>query len=102
MKLAKVIGSVVATRKDERLVGHKLLYIQFLFPTPGGALGSAASGSDFVIAIDMVDAGVGDVVLLAEGSSARAAAGDIHAPIDASIVGIVERVDVNPREAFFG
>jgi ethanolamine utilization protein EutN len=102
MRLGKVIGSVVATRKDERLVGHKLLFVQFLFPTPGGGLGSGSSGSDFVIAVDMADAGVSDVVLLVSGSSARAAAGDINSPVDASIIGIVERVDVSPREAFFG
>ena len=88
MILGKVAGTVVATRKDERLVGSKLLFVQPVQPdgTPRGAP---------LVAVDTVDAGAGEQVLVVSGSSARMAAGMADRPVDAVIVGIVDTVDVD-------
>lgn len=87
MILAKIVGTVVATRKDERLVSAKLLVAQ-----PIGA-GGKAQGNQLV-AVDTVDAGVGETVLIVSGSSARMAADLKDTPVDAAIVGIVDTVEV--------
>jgi microcompartment protein CcmK/EutM len=87
MILAKVIGTVVATRKDERLVSNKLLVARPIDPR-GKAEGS------YLVAVDTVDAGFGETVLIVSGSSARMASGMKDCPVDAAIVGIVDTVDV--------
>ena len=68
MILGKVVGTVVATRKDERLEGFKLLVVQAVEP-------DGRAKDSYVIAVDTVDAGVGDLVLVISGSSARMASG---------------------------
>jgi microcompartment protein CcmK/EutM len=85
MILAKVVGTVVATRKDEKLVSNKLLLVRPVDPggTPEGA---------HVVAVDTVDAGFGETVLIVSGSSARMASGMKDCPVDAAIVGIVDTV----------
>ena len=85
MILAKVVGTVVATRKDERLVSQKLLLVQPTDPT------GSPQGNQFV-AVDTVDAGCGETVLIVSGSSARMAADLKDTPVDAAIVGIVDTV----------
>ena len=80
MILAKIVGTVVATRKDERLVSSKLLVARPMDP----------HGK----AVDTVDAGVGETVLIVSGSSARMASGLKDCPVDAAIVGIVDTVEV--------
>ena len=85
MLLARITGTVVATRKDERLVSNKLLVVRPVDPT-GKAEGSA------LVAVDTVDAGVGELVLIVSGSSARMATGMKDCPVDAVIVGIVDEV----------
>jgi microcompartment protein CcmK/EutM len=85
MLLARVSGTVVATRKDERLVSNKLLIVRPVDPT-GKVEGSA------LVAVDSVDAGVGELVLIVSGSSARMATGMKDCPVDAVIVGIVDEV----------
>ena len=87
MLLAKIVGTVVATRKDPRLVGHKLLMARSVDPR-GKAEGS------YLVAIDTVDAGVGETVLIVSGSSARMASGLKDSPVDAAIVGIVDAVEM--------
>jgi ethanolamine utilization protein EutN len=87
MLLARIVGTVVATRKDPRLVSHKLLLARPV--DPHGAL----EGSHLV-AIDTVDAGVGETVLIVSGSSARMASGLKDSPVDAAVVGIVDTVDL--------
>ncbi len=84
MILARVMGTVVATRKDERLQGRKLLVCRPV--TPEGT----ADGNPLV-AVDTVGAGAQEMVLLVTGSSARMASGK-ETPVDASIVGIVDEV----------
>jgi microcompartment protein CcmK/EutM len=87
MLLARVVGTVVATRKDPRLVSHKLLLARPMDPH-GKAEGN------YLVALDTVDAGVGDRVLIVSGSSARMAAGMKDCPVDAAIVGVVDSVEV--------
>ena len=87
MILAKVVGTVVAIRKDPRLVSSKLLVAR-----PTDPRGKADGG--YLIAVDTVDAGVGETVLIVSGSSARMAAGLKDCPVDAAIVGIVDAVEV--------
>ena len=87
MLLAKIVGTVVATRKDPRLVSNKLLVARPIDPR-GKAEGS------YVVAVDTVDAGVGETVLIVSGSSARMAAGMKDTPVDAAVVGIIDAVDV--------
>jgi microcompartment protein CcmK/EutM len=88
MLLARVTGTVVATRKDERLVSNKLLVVRPV--DPAGTL----EGSSLV-AVDTVDAGVGETVLIVSGSSARMASGLKDCPVDAAIVGIVDEIEVS-------
>ena len=87
MVLARVVGTVVATRKDPRLVSNKLLVARPMDPRgkPEGT---------YLIAVDTVDAGVGETVLIVSGSSARMASGLKDCPVDAAIVGIVDTVEV--------
>ena len=87
MILAKIVGTVVATRKDPRLVSCKLLIARPMDPTgkPEG---------NYVVAIDTVNAGFGETVLIVSGSSARMAAGMKDCPVDAAIVGIVDEIDI--------
>ena len=87
MILARVVGTVVATRKDPRLVSSKLLVARPMDPQ-GKAEGN------YLVAVDTVDAGVGELVLIVSGSSARMASGMKDCPVDAAIVGIVDHVDV--------
>jgi microcompartment protein CcmK/EutM len=87
MLLAKVVGTVVATRKDEKLVASKLLLVR-----PADPYGKVDGG--YLVAIDTVDAGFGETVLIVSGSSARMATGMKDCPVDAAIVGIVDTVTV--------
>ncbi len=98
MKLGRVVGNVVATRKDDRLIGHKLLIVRLLSPKVGGDLGPSVKSESFMVAVDMVGAGIGEDVILCFGSSAAKSSGVPDAPIDGAIVGIVDSADVDPKE----
>jgi ethanolamine utilization protein EutN len=91
MILAKIVGTVVATRKDERLVSCKLLVARPMDPR-GKPEGS------YLVAVDTVAAGIGETVLIVSGSSARMAAGLKDCPVDAAIVGIVDEVSVIDKD----
>jgi microcompartment protein CcmK/EutM len=89
--LATVVGDVVSTHKNERLVGKRLLMVRRL------TLQMKPEGAE-VIALDVVDAGVGDNVLVVqEGSSARKIFDDPWIPVQAVIVGVLDRVDIGGR-----
>jgi ethanolamine utilization protein EutN len=88
MLLARVVGTVVATRKDPRLVSNKLLVARPVDPK-GKMEGS------YLVAVDTVDAGVGETVLIVSGSSARMASGMKDCPVDAAIVGIIDAVEIS-------
>jgi microcompartment protein CcmK/EutM len=87
MILGRVAGTVVATRKDERLEGFKLLVVQAVEP-------DGRPKDSYVVAVDTVDAGVGELVLVVSGSSARMASGCADRPVDAAVAGIVDEVDL--------
>jgi ethanolamine utilization protein EutN len=89
MLLARIVGTVVATRKDPRLEGRKLLVV-----LPFDAVDPSRKGGALV-AVDTVGAGVRETVLVVQGSSARMAQGCTECPVDAAIVGIVDTVDVD-------
>jgi ethanolamine utilization protein EutN len=91
MHLARVIGDVVATQKDERLVGHKLLLLQPITPDrePTGRP---------LVAVDAVGAGVGEEVFFVRGKEASFPFYPAEPPVDAGVVGIVDHWDV-PRSA---
>ncbi len=90
MFVAKVIGNVVATQKDPKFQGMKLLLIQ---PYITKERSLVASGSS-IVAVDSVGAGIGECVLFTQGSSARLTPGTKDAPVDAVIVGIVDEIEV--------
>jgi len=83
--LGRIIGTVVATRKDPRLEGKKLLICRLVDPD-----GKDEKG--YIIAVDTVQAGLREDVLIVQGSSARMAQGCKDIPVDAAIVGIVDQV----------
>jgi ethanolamine utilization protein EutN/carbon dioxide concentrating mechanism protein CcmL len=87
MKMARVVGSVVATQKDERLEGLKLLLVQNLDL-------EMTLEKGYVVAVDAVGAGAGEVVLYATGSSARQTSMTDGKPVDAVIMAIVDQYDV--------
>lgn len=87
MELGRIIGSVVATQKEESLMSYKLLVVEMLEPRKLKTRGSCT------VAIDILGAGIGDTVLLAMGSAARVLL-PVVTPVDAAVVGIVDTVDV--------
>lgn len=87
MLLGRVVGTVVATRKDPRLEGKKLLVVRTIDP-------SGKDQSGYLVAVDTVSAGFKEKVLLVSGSSARMAGGCRDCPVDTAIVGIVDSVEV--------
>ena len=82
MIVGKVVGSVVSTRKSEKLIGQKFMIVE-----PVHHMKSELSQ---IVAIDMIGAGIGEYVLVAQGSAARIGCGEETAPIDAAIVGIID------------
>jgi microcompartment protein CcmK/EutM len=88
MILARILGTVVATRKDERLQGKKLLVVRPVNPD-----GKDESG--YLVAVDTVGAGFRETVVVVSGSSARLAQGCKDCPVDAAIVGIVDTVKID-------
>ena len=90
MQLAKVIGDVVVTRKDDNLTGIKLLVLQ-----PIAADGSNAGRT--LVAVDAVGAGVGETVFFVRGKEASFPFYPVEVPADAGIVGIVDHYDIDPQ-----
>ncbi len=93
MLIARVIGTAVSTMKDEKLEGRKLLVVQQTDEYGKG------SGKPFV-AIDSVDAGVGDLVLTAAGSSARQTTVTKDRPVDAVIMAVIDSLEVEGKSTF--
>ncbi len=90
MKLGRVIGSVVATRKDPSLESLTLLIVE-------NVTSALEREGGYVVAVDSVGAGVGEVVLYATGSSARLTAVTKDRPVDAVIMAIVDSFDIDGR-----
>jgi len=93
MLIGRVVGSVVATRKDEKIEGRKLLVVQVHNHVN-------EPQDQYVVAADAVDAGPGDMVLYATGSSARQTALTENRPIDAVIMAIVDSWDLGGENVY--
>jgi microcompartment protein CcmK/EutM len=93
MRIAKVVGVAIATVKDRRLEGGKCMLV-----SPADSAGEEQGTP--IVAIDMVGAGEGELVMIAEGSSARVAAGDINRPVDAAIVAILDSLQHNGKTTY--
>lgn len=89
MILGRIVGTIVATRKDPRLEGQKLLIVRTVSPEGHDEAG-------YVVAVDTVGAGNREKVLLVSGSSARLAEGCKDKPVDQAIIAIVDTVDLDP------
>ncbi len=81
MIIGRVTGSLVSTRKNERLIGSKFMIVE-----PVGGTGDGKK----LVAVDNVGAGIGEIVLIATGSAARIGCDMVNAPVDAAIVGIID------------
>ncbi|MDR1649357.1 MAG: EutN/CcmL family microcompartment protein [Synergistaceae bacterium] len=88
MKIGIVRGTVVSTHKDSRLVGYKFLIVQEI-----DADRNIVGGHE--VAVDTLDAGIGETVLLCSGSSAKLLTGDVNMPIDLAVIGIVDTMDTS-------
>ncbi len=93
MRIAYVIGTVVATMKDEKLRGSKLLLAREADPS------GAQKGEPFV-AMDTVDAGQGDLVVVAEGSAARHTALTDGLPVDCAIVAVIDSLEAGGKVSY--
>jgi microcompartment protein CcmK/EutM len=93
MQIARVVGSAVSTIKDEKLHGRKLLIVR-----EADAAGNP-TGRPYV-AVDTVDAGAGDLVLVAAGSSARQTAITKDTPVDSVIMAVIDSLEVEGRVTF--
>jgi ethanolamine utilization protein EutN len=101
MFLARVIGSVVSTKKDEVMKGHKLLLLRPILVDESDPA-KFRPGSNTLVAVDAMGAGNGEMVLFCQGSSARQTSGMKQLPIDAAVVGIVDSVDVLNKRVYPG
>lgn len=90
MILARVVGTVVATRKDPRLEGFKLLIVKPVSP-------EGKEDGGYVVAVDTVSAGFRETVIVVSGSSARMAEGCKDKPVDSAIVGIVDSLSMDGK-----
>lgn len=93
MIIGRVIGRAVSSRKDEKLSGTKLLLVEEVDP-------SGSSTGDLAVVADHLGAGAGDVVLVTQGSAARFTAPTKDRPVDALVVGIVDRIRLDGRDTF--
>ena len=82
MIVGKVVGSLFSTRKSEKLVGNKFMIVE--------PVETMRSAGECLVAIDIIGAGVGEYVLVAQGSAARIGCDMADAPVDAAIVGIID------------
>lgn len=82
MIAGKVVGSIVSTRKNDKLVGNKFMIVELV--------DSMSEKAKQLIAIDNIGAGIGEYVLVAQGSAARVGCDMPDAPVDAAIVGIID------------
>ena len=99
MFLARVEGSVVSTKKEASINGRKLLLLRPQLVDDKDP-GKFRPGANTIVAVDSLGAGLGELVMFCQGSSARLAAGLKDAPIDAVVIGIVDVVDVLGKQIY--
>lgn len=97
MNLGRVIGTAVATVKSPGLDSYKLLLVRDFNASPEE---TSDVDADYYVAIDTVGAGIGEVVLIAKGSAARLSSGPLEAPVDATIVAILDNVRIGSEFVF--
>jgi ethanolamine utilization protein EutN len=85
MLIAKVLGNLWATKKDDRLNGYKLLAVQI----------KGSGSKETIVAVDTIGAGIGEDVLIVRGAMTRNILRDSNTPVDAAIVGIIDSVEVD-------
>ena len=103
MKLGRIVGTVVSTRKDDKIESLKLYVVRDLSVSsdrPDDPATALSEKSSFVIAADTVGAGLGEVVLYASGSSARQTKMTDGKPVDASVMAIVDHIDLDGRAIY--
>jgi microcompartment protein CcmK/EutM len=93
VRIALIVGTAVATMKDEKLRGHRLLLAR------AAGTDGIPQGEPFV-AVDAVDAGPGDLVLVTEGSGARQTGVTLDIPVDALVVGVLDSLEVGGKTTF--
>ena len=93
MELGRVEGAVVSTAKVDQLIGQKLMLVNLLGP-------DASPTTNYLVAVDTVGAGSGEVVIVVRGSSARQTQSLKNVPTDASIVAIVDSVEMQGKIVF--
>lgn len=93
MILARVEGSVVATKKNTKMTGNKFLLVRPLVIDSADTK-TWRPGTTTLVAVDSLGAGEGEIVLVVQGSSARLAADDKDSPVDAVVIGLVDTVDI--------
>ncbi len=96
MMIAKVTGSLVATQMVESMVGHKLMLVE-LYRLEPNARDSLVSSGRALVAVDTVGAGLGEMVLITQGSSARLTPETKNLPVDTVIVGILDTVHMGQQ-----
>jgi len=99
MYLGKVIGSIVSTKKDDSMKGRKLLMVRPMLVDPDNP-SQFKPGANTIVAIDTLGAGERELVMFAQGSSARQADGLKSVPVDAAIVGLVDTVRIQGETAY--
>jgi len=99
MILARVEGSIVATKKNAKMTGQKFLVCRpVVIDSPQAT--EFKLGTSTVVAVDSLGAGEGELVLVVQGSSARLAAADKDTPVDAVVIGIVDTVDIAKKAVY--
>jgi ethanolamine utilization protein EutN len=99
MYLGKVIGSIVSTKKDESMRGRKLLMVRPMLVDPEDP-SKLMPGMNTIVVIDTLGAGEGELVMFAQGSSARQAEGLKPLPVDAAVVGLVDTVSIQGNKTY--
>lgn len=96
MILARVEGSLVATKKNPKITGRKLLFVRpLILDSPTDT--ELRLGKNTLVVVDDLGAGEGEVVLIVQGSSARLGMSDKDCPVDAVVIGIVDTVDLRKK-----
>lgn len=91
MEIGRVVGNVWATKKDDKLNGQRFLLLKIL-------VSKEKEREGLFVAVDIIGAGVDDLVLITRGGAARYAIGSQTVPIDAAVVGIVDSIEVSDDE----
>ena len=99
MFIARVIGQVVSSKKDEAMQGRKLLLLRPMLVDESDPA-QFKPGSNTIVAVDSIGAGIDELVMFVQGSSARKVQGLSPCPVDAAVTGIIDTVDVLGKNVY--